>query len=69
VRLCLKLDADLIVLAQHRIELGPHAVGRCARFVLDHAPCPVLIARDAVIRAGAEALLTGKLEVRRPARS
>lgn len=69
VRLCLELDADLIALAQHRIEVGPHALGRCARFVTDHAPCPVLIVRDAVVRAGAGALLAGQLESRRPHRS
>lgn len=25
--------------------LGPHSVGHVARFVLDHAPCPVLLVR------------------------
>jgi nucleotide-binding universal stress UspA family protein len=69
VRLCLELDADLIALAQHRIELGPHALGHCARFVADHAPCPVLMVRDAVVRTGAAALLARKLEPRRPGRS
>lgn len=68
VRLCLELDADLIALAQHRIEVGPHALGHCARFVTDHAPCPVMIVRDAVVRAGASALLAGQLESHRPAR-
>lgn len=42
--------ADLCVLArrpdwkQNR-ESGPHSVGHVARFVVDHAPCPVLLLR------------------------
>jgi nucleotide-binding universal stress UspA family protein len=28
-----------------RPATGPPAVGRTARFVLDHAPCPVLLLR------------------------
>lgn len=36
-------DADLLVLARDgdRSRLGPHSLGKHARFVLDHAPCTV----------------------------
>jgi nucleotide-binding universal stress UspA family protein len=40
--------ADLIVLraSRHgRVEPGPRSVGHTARFVVDHAPCPVLLLR------------------------
>ncbi len=37
--------ADLLICArdgdQHR--LGPHSLGHTTRFVVDHAPCPVLL--------------------------
>ncbi|MEU6352217.1 universal stress protein [Streptomyces sp. NPDC047072] len=38
-------DADLLVLARDgdRTHLGPHSLGPAARFVVDHAPCPVLL--------------------------
>jgi nucleotide-binding universal stress UspA family protein len=42
-------SADLVVLrASHRSrpEPGPRSVGHTARFVLDHAPCPVLLIRS-----------------------
>ncbi|MET7614554.1 universal stress protein [Streptomyces seoulensis] len=37
--------ADLLVLARDgdRTRLGPHSLGPAARFVVDHAPCPVLL--------------------------
>lgn len=38
-------DADLLVCARdgdHR-RLGPHSLGPATRFVVDHAPCPVLL--------------------------
>ncbi|WP_189186583.1 universal stress protein [Streptomyces albiflavescens] len=37
--------ADLLVLARDgdRTRLGPHSLGRAGRFVVDHAPCPVLL--------------------------
>lgn len=43
--------ADLIVLCprssqDRNLELGPRSVGHVARFVLDHAPCPVLLVRS-----------------------
>jgi nucleotide-binding universal stress UspA family protein len=38
-------DADLLILARDgdRSHLGPHSLGPASRFVLDHAPCPVLL--------------------------
>ncbi|MET8948929.1 universal stress protein [Streptomyces sp. NPDC004542] len=37
--------AALLVLARDgdRARLGPHSLGPAARFVVDHAPCPVLL--------------------------
>ncbi|MFD7475754.1 universal stress protein [Streptomyces sp. NPDC059837] len=37
--------ADLLVVARDgdRARLGPHSLGRAGRFVVDHAPCPVLL--------------------------
>jgi nucleotide-binding universal stress UspA family protein len=39
-------DADLLVLARDgdRSRLGPHSLGPATRFVVDHAPCAVLLA-------------------------
>ena len=42
--------ADLVVICpraeyRDRHEIGPKSVGHVARFVLDHAPCPVLLVR------------------------
>jgi nucleotide-binding universal stress UspA family protein len=42
--------ADLVVICSraefdHRAIIGPKSVGHTARFVLDHAPCPVLLVR------------------------
>lgn len=38
-------DADLLVLARDgdHTRLGPHSLGPAARFVVDHAPCRVLL--------------------------
>ena len=38
-------DADLLVCARDgdRTRLGPHSLGPATRFVVDHAPCPVLL--------------------------
>jgi nucleotide-binding universal stress UspA family protein len=38
-------DADLLVLARDgdRTRLGPRTLGPAARFVVDHAPCRVLL--------------------------
>ena len=43
--------ADLIIVSprssqDRNLELGPKSVGHVARFVLDHAPCPVLLLRS-----------------------
>ena len=45
-------NADLIVICPRTSNhggppLGPKSVGHVARFVLDHAPCPVLLVRPA----------------------
>ena len=42
--------ADLVVVCsraayRERREIGPKSVGHVARFVVDHAPCPVLLLR------------------------
>ncbi|GAA4516958.1 hypothetical protein GCM10023191_088630 [Actinoallomurus oryzae] len=38
-------DADLLICARDgdRERLGPRSLGPAARFVVDHAPCPVLV--------------------------
>jgi hypothetical protein len=63
--------ADLLILARDgdRARLGPRSIGPATRFVVDHAPCAVLLAR---YRAGhrnhpgaAAALLTGPGQARR----
>jgi len=38
-------DADLLICARDgdRGRLGPRSLGHAARFVVDHAPCPVLV--------------------------
>jgi nucleotide-binding universal stress UspA family protein len=43
VRAC--ADADLLIMARDGdlSRLGPKSLGKAARFVLDHAPCPVLL--------------------------
>ncbi len=43
--------ADLVVICSRSLQsagppLGPKSVGHVARFVLDHAPCPVLLVRS-----------------------
>lgn len=43
--------ADLILICPRshydgKPEIGPKSVGHVARFVLDHAPCPVLLVRN-----------------------
>lgn len=43
-------NADLVVICPRTLgfdgpTLGPKSVGHVARFVLDHAPCPVLLVR------------------------
>jgi nucleotide-binding universal stress UspA family protein len=43
--------ADLLVLARDgdRSRLGPHSLGPATRFVVDHAPCAVLLAWPAPV--------------------
>jgi nucleotide-binding universal stress UspA family protein len=40
-------DMDILVLARDgdRARVGPHSLGREGRFVVDHAPCRVLLVR------------------------
>ncbi len=48
VRIAAEERADLIVVGAHDPNapaIGPHSVGPVARFVLDHAPCDVLLLR------------------------
>ncbi|MDB5075410.1 MAG: hypothetical protein JWO42_1589 [Chloroflexi bacterium] len=66
VRLALAEKADLMAVGQHRLELGPHALGHCARFVVDHAPCTVIVVRGADITEAAARLLDSKLKPRYP---
>jgi nucleotide-binding universal stress UspA family protein len=35
--------AALLILARQGAEAGPRSLGKAARFVVDHAPCPVLL--------------------------
>ena len=35
--------ASLLVVAREGAEAGPKSLGKAARFVVDHAPCPVLL--------------------------
>ena len=35
--------ADLLILARQGGEAGPRSLGKAARFVVDHAACPVLL--------------------------
>ena len=36
---------DLLILSRANAEIGPHSLGHAARFVVDHAPCAVLLLR------------------------
>ncbi len=50
VRLAEEWSADLVVLCPRSTQsdgpsIGPKSVGHTARFVVDHAPCPVLLVR------------------------
>jgi nucleotide-binding universal stress UspA family protein len=50
VNLAAEWHADLVIVcsrAAYRMneEIGPKSVGHVARFVVDHAPCPVLLLR------------------------
>jgi nucleotide-binding universal stress UspA family protein len=50
VNLAAEWRADLVVVCSRALygekrEIGPKSVGHVARFVLDHAPCPVLLLR------------------------
>jgi nucleotide-binding universal stress UspA family protein len=34
---------DLVVLSRTNRQPGPHSLGHATRFVVDHAPCPILL--------------------------
>ena len=56
VNYAVEWNADLIVICPRSPQhsgptIGPKSVGHVARFVLDHAPCPVLLVRP-VMREG-----------------
>ena len=36
-------DADLLVIARDNRHPAPHSIGHAARFVVDHAPCDVVL--------------------------
>jgi nucleotide-binding universal stress UspA family protein len=36
-------DVDLLVVVRDNRHLGPHSIGHAARFVVDHAPCNVVL--------------------------
>jgi nucleotide-binding universal stress UspA family protein len=36
-------DFDLLVLSRTNTRIGPHSLGHATRFVVDHAPCPILL--------------------------
>lgn len=44
-RLAAAADADLLIVARDgdRARLGPKSLGPASRFVVDRAPCPVLL--------------------------
>ncbi len=53
VQAALSWQADVIVVCSRATAsggppLGPKSVGHVARFVLDHAPCPVLLVRSSL---------------------
>jgi nucleotide-binding universal stress UspA family protein len=47
--------ADVLVLARDgdRSHVGPHSLGPAARYVVDHAPCRVLLVWPSACRARA----------------
>ena len=36
-------EFDLLILSRTNLRSGPHSIGHAARFVVDHAPCAVLL--------------------------
>jgi nucleotide-binding universal stress UspA family protein len=45
--------ADVLVVARDRDEPGPRSVGHATRFVVDHAPCDVILVRPVASEAQA----------------
>jgi universal stress protein A len=51
IRAAIDWGADLIVMATHgKTGLAPLVIGRIADHVVRHAPCPVLVVRDAALQ-------------------
>ncbi len=40
--------ADLLVVFVQSHEVGPKSIGKEARFLIDHAPCPVLVVKQVI---------------------
>ena len=49
-------DADLLICARDgvRTERGPHSLSRVTRYVVDHAPCAVLLVWPEAVPAGVD---------------
>jgi nucleotide-binding universal stress UspA family protein len=45
-------EADLLILAREGAAAGPKSLGKAARFVVDHAACPVLLIWPGPVPAG-----------------
>jgi nucleotide-binding universal stress UspA family protein len=45
-------DMALLILAREGVEAGPRSLGKAARFVVDHAACPVLLVWPGPVREG-----------------
>ena len=58
--------ATLLVVARQGAEAGPKSLGKAARFVVDHAPCPVLLIWPGPVPEGPAAPRHGPHPPRRP---
>jgi nucleotide-binding universal stress UspA family protein len=45
-------EMALLILARQGMETGPRSLGKAARFVVDHAACPVLLVWPGPVREG-----------------
>src|ERR1035438_6951965 len=58
--------ATLLVVPRQGAEAGPKSLGKAARFVVDHAPCPVLLIWPGPVPEGPPAPRRGPHPPRRP---